>query len=524
MPLDALPGELIALVLQSCDSFYTLRDMILTSKTLYTVWKCNQRIILWDVGQAAIPGFTDALIAVRATTISKDSILAGDLPPHPFPTSTLSGDAIKPTLAEIQHIQSFAKLARYLEHRTRDPSNKDRAFLPHRWYFDSLSWESQTWSIWRENYHRTVYRYLTAGAVLCRAYYEPLVSDRKPQGALSSLLSILEGIAGRDSESEYPAWYTEEEKRYLATIPLYDCRMYEQWGSAFEALEEIFIQESGKQSQAQQTGDIYKPQPSEGLGATFFKTFTPKHAPTNSKHPNPHPLNPTHSETLFTSLLQFLHLIDGDIRCFISLPGDTPVENPSHPVQHSLSVFLFGSFTFMDVNIRQCNNPLSGGAHCQCLSAFARTSLPDLTSHSLATSDPNPSGSGTGSSNTNMDMKYLAFPSMHNHLKKIHDASGIPNCYGHPILKTPPPSSFFIEYMMRKYFGLRFSAYMFDATVEVRAAWFAFHQAGGVFTGYAPRDGPEGKGGYVGNDLLVRDTETQGDWPVPVFDEDAWYY
>lgn len=83
---------------------------------------------------------------------------------------------------------------------------------------------------------------------------------------------------------------------------------------------------------------------------------------------------------------------------------------------------------------------------------------------------------------------------------------------------------------MRKYFGLRFACTMFDSTREIRCAWYAFHQFGGVFTGFGPAHRPglgdddddddEGET-YVGQDLLVSVDEPS---PVPCFDEHAWYY
>lgn len=62
--LDSLPEELLALVLQNCDSFSQLRSLVLTSKRLHDAWTCNQRVILWTVSQKAIVSFSDSLIAV----------------------------------------------------------------------------------------------------------------------------------------------------------------------------------------------------------------------------------------------------------------------------------------------------------------------------------------------------------------------------------------------------------------------------------------------------------------------------
>ncbi|KAL4796315.1 hypothetical protein BDV19DRAFT_398365 [Aspergillus venezuelensis] len=494
MSLDALPEELIALTLRNCDSFYTLQNLIQSSQAIHDVWELNQRSILWDVGQADIPAFSDALIAVRATNIAKASILNGHLPPTPFPISTLSGETNKPTLDETKSVLSLAKLANYLESRTRCPKNKERGFLPHKWYFDSLAWSSQTWVIWRENYHRALYRYFIAGAILCRAYYEPLISESRPKDFLSSLTGILGGVSsrirGRDTDpaspSEYPVWYTEEEKRYMGTIPIYDSQAYEQWGDAFGPLEELFVQESRKRSYNKPPSP-HKPTKSGWLGKTLYGAF-------GSKAKNPFSLDAAHSETLFNDIMGLLHLIDGDIRSLILLPGDTPAENTSHPISHSLQLFPFGSFTLMDIRIRKSVNPLSS-----------------TTESNTAYASPTPIPPSSS---------VLSFSAMHNHLKKIQDCSGLPNCYfSDPLLKTPLPSSFFIEYMLRRYFGLRFAVDMCDATVEVRAAWFAFHQYAGVFSGFVPLC--QGCG-YVGWNMLAEDIGRQ--WPMPVYNEDAWYY
>lgn len=76
---------------------------------------------------------------------------------------------------------------------------------------------------------------------------------------------------------------------------------------------------------------------------------------------------------------------------------------------------------------------------------------------------------------------------------------------------------------MRKYFRLRFACTMFDSTHEIRCAWYAFHQFGGVFTGFGPGPGSDEDEDitYVGQDLLVSADEPT---PVPCYDEHAWYY
>lgn len=395
----------------------------------------------------------------------------------------------------MKHALEFAHLAQYLEGKTRSPVGKRREFLPDMWYFDSLVWTPRTWQVWRENYHRAVYRYLTAGAVLCRAYYAALVSERKPAGFLSSLLSTLEGIAVR-SNREYPEWFTEDEKRYLSTIPLYDSQAYAHWESAFKPLEEIFVSESKKQSQL--LGPVTPPQPAEGLSQCLQCIF-------GAEAKNLQSLHPTHADTLFQQTLQFLSLIDDDIRLLIALPGDTPLEPIDNPINPpSTTAFLFGSFTPMNITIRR------GQCQCKCIttSAFATPLLPPLNSKSLPTVTPS---------------QYLSFSNMHNYLKKVHDASSLPNCYSDPLRKTPPPISFFSEYMMRKYFRLRFACTMFDSTHEIRCAWYAFHQFGGVFTGFGPGPGSDEDEDitYVGQDLLVSADEPT---PVPCYDEHAWYY
>ncbi|KAL5333537.1 hypothetical protein BJX70DRAFT_406129 [Aspergillus crustosus] len=517
MTLESLPEEIISLILQSCGSFSQLRCLILCCKTTHDVWMSNQRTILWAVGQTAIPGFSDALIAVRATNISKKYILRGELPPDPFPVSTLPGTSSKPELEEIKQVRSFTHLARYLETHTRSPHDKRPDFLPHRWYFESLSWEPEVWDEWREGYHRAIYQYLTAGAVLCRAYYEPILSSARPRGFLSSLVGLLAGVfvsrsqGGGDEDGDgdtqeddgYPTWFSKEEQRYLQTVPIYDSHQHDSdaWERAFKPLEEIFLAESRKQACPRQnstTSTQHSTSNPKDSKKAIYHTF-------GSRSKNPHSLSPAHAETLFHQILQFLHLIDGDIRYQISLPGDTPAENTSDPLSHSLSCFLFGSFTLMDIRIRQYpTSPTASASASAFAYAFATPTLPILTPETL----PNAPSK-----------EYLSFGNMHNYLKKVHDISGLANCYGNnPIRKTPPPASFFVEYMLRRYFGLRFSEAMFDSTVEGRCAWCAFHQFGGVFL-----DDGNGVGetGYVGGDLLER---VDGERSLAVFREDAWYY
>lgn len=345
--------------------------------------------------------------------------------------------------------------------------------------------------MWEENYHRAVYFYLTAGAVLCRAYLEPLLDTNKPKRFLDSLVGILEGrrntLGGsRDREREgqsqrYEDWFTEEEKAYIRGIPLYNSQASSQWVEKFSELESLLLQQTRSRSLHIPRQSVSHPHPYSGLKKPLLQLYG-----RNSR--NPGSLDKKHHETLFNSLLQFLYLIDGDMRYLISLPGDTTDQNQSpNEVVHSTQAFLYGSFTLMDITIRRGKGGNEG--------IFAGP-----------LSSPSPSDIS----------KVSTFPYMHNYLKKIHDASGLPNTHGDPIWKTPPLVTFFIEYMLRRYFGLRFRYTMFDATLEVRCAWCAFHQYGGVFTGYGP-----GCGCSIGGDLLM---SMESESPPVVFDQDAWYY
>ncbi|KAL2825043.1 hypothetical protein BDW59DRAFT_172546 [Aspergillus cavernicola] len=506
--ITTLPEEILTLILQSCTSFSQLTNLLLASKSTHAAWIHNQRSILWHVGQAAIPGFTDALIAVRATTIASESLLNGQLPPpDPFQFSSLSGSRNKPNLEDVNQIQNLAKLATYLERRTRCPRAKTPNFPPHKWHFDSLSWKhNNTWTLWRDGYHRAVYRYLTAGAVLSRTYFAPVVSSsgcsKKPRGFLNSLVTVLEGIE-EARESEYPDWFSDRERAYLSTVAVYDSQGYERWGGeGFSALEEIFVRGSTSTSTTSTptttssssrkgvvSGRGIQPseEQEEGLEKSLYGIF-------GTKAKNMQNLDPAHAEELFSQILQFLYLVDGDIRYLISLPGDTPREDEGEMMKiGSVNAILFGSFTPMRINIRRKEDGTEA--------AFATTLLPKLDSRML--------------NDSTTTREYLGFQNMHNYLQKVWDVGGIANCYDDPIRKTPPPVSFFVEYMLRKYFGLRFAVTMFDSTVENRCAWYAFHQFGGMFTGSGPSSW------YVGQDLLQ---SVDDPIPTPCYDEYACYY
>lgn len=111
---------------------------------------------------------------MRATEIVKEAQKAGKLPPDPFPIVELSGNVRSPSFDEFKKTLDVHHFARCIEHILSLPDDGSR----HSCYLDDIPEEPLTLRRWRENLHRAIYRVMLAGAVLARAYHEPLFFSR----------------------------------------------------------------------------------------------------------------------------------------------------------------------------------------------------------------------------------------------------------------------------------------------------------------------------------------------------------
>ncbi|KAL8381994.1 hypothetical protein RB595_005991 [Gaeumannomyces hyphopodioides] len=166
------PVELVIEFLSHSENLGDLRNLILTCKYVHAVWKTRAGTIIWSVGRRAIPGFKEALEAVRATEMVKAALVRNLMPPTIDP-KTLCGMQNRPTVAELGTVLQFQHLVRCLEQIYRKGSYLPKMWLTRR-QDGKRSMEPKnlpgTDAEWDRNYRspfsRAIYRLLLVGAVL----------------------------------------------------------------------------------------------------------------------------------------------------------------------------------------------------------------------------------------------------------------------------------------------------------------------------------------------------------------------
>lgn len=179
-------------------------------------------------------------IQVRATTIVKEAVLAGELPPHPFPTMELCGRPGRyPSRYELKLIFDFEHFVRYIE----------SAISSHKpWEnFSELPWANspdlQLDRRWR--FYSAMYRTLLAGAVLYRTYNEPLVQG-ETNGPPNFLGDWIEAWR-EDIDENFSQGFTNAEFEYLRSFPVYNLEAHSAEAEEqpyFQGLVELFVNES----------------------------------------------------------------------------------------------------------------------------------------------------------------------------------------------------------------------------------------------------------------------------------------
>ncbi|KAH1548949.1 hypothetical protein KXX57_001227 [Aspergillus fumigatus] len=160
------------IIIQILNHFETVEEVVVCAsacRRFHGVWLCHAPQVIWTIAQRQILAFNDALMAVRATKIVLESFEKEELPPDPFPLSTLSGPVRKPSISEFQQVRDLEHLAKCAEQifveEGRGLKDEIRNDQP-----DGAT----LWVRWRERFHSSIYRVLLAGAILSRAYQEPM--------------------------------------------------------------------------------------------------------------------------------------------------------------------------------------------------------------------------------------------------------------------------------------------------------------------------------------------------------------
>ncbi|KAK2802111.1 hypothetical protein FQN50_007475 [Emmonsiellopsis sp. PD_5] len=224
-------------------------------------------------------------MAARATQIVKVALRNGELPPDPFPIDELSGEINRPDRHELRDVYGFHHFARCLEKLCRSrrairQMGRDEA--------------PGFWKHWQERLHSSIYRFYLAGAVLYRAYQEPLL-----QGTMNGPPDFLSDFAIEEHMHLSPERVTNDDAEFLLKYPAYNLNAYEEHGSIFKPLADLFANEAKKRALREDSAKpIWTDSGSESTWAKFS---------TNPGRPNPVDL------ILFHETVQFL-LIHETIR------------------------------------------------------------------------------------------------------------------------------------------------------------------------------------------------------------------
>ncbi|KAH8752159.1 hypothetical protein F5882DRAFT_267742, partial [Hyaloscypha sp. PMI_1271] len=206
--------EISSRIFEYCDDFTDVSALASACKHTHRVWVTSQPTIIWSVGRSQIRSFDDALMAmkkqVRATAIVLKSYQAGSLPPAVVMNS-LSGASKLPHLAELKEVLSMQHLVRCIEYM----------------YFSSTTrHQDSEGNLFQDlkfgNFYRAIYRLLLAGAVLARAYMEPLFRAREEGGKGSFFLRCGTDYWAEDVEDIADAYPMEEDFAYIRQSPVFN--------------------------------------------------------------------------------------------------------------------------------------------------------------------------------------------------------------------------------------------------------------------------------------------------------------
>ncbi|KAK2776962.1 hypothetical protein FQN53_002468 [Emmonsiellopsis sp. PD_33] len=424
--MQSLSVEIILRIFQSCDNFRDIVSCSSTCKILRRVWDVHQRSIIWNVGKTQIPAFNDALMAVRATQIVKVALQNGELPPDPFPIGELSGEINRPYGHELEDVYGFQHLARCLQILCR---SRCSGMQPGDTEAPGF------WEHWQERVHSSIYRFYLAGAVLYRAYQEPPL-----QGTINGPRGFLDDCSFVDGDPSYytAGRVTNPEAEFLLKYPAYNFNAYEEHGSIFKPLADLFANEAKKRVQRDDS-----PKPiwiDSGPESTWAKYST-----------TPGPPDPV-DLILFHETVQFIlihetiqdsmyrHEALQDSMC-MRVTTDTD-QFPVLPNEHAEGIRRIQAIRFSSYVLEQVSMP----------SEIKNGKGIEVKSHSLHDLDT-PMDEQTKSPFQRGGIQAVLYT--------LFERLGEPNHYDESS-PCEPPELLFIEYLLRNYLGMQFIDHAFQ--------------------------------------------------------------
>ncbi|GIJ89113.1 hypothetical protein Asppvi_008042 [Aspergillus pseudoviridinutans] len=406
------------IIVQILKYFETVEEVVVCAsacRRFHDVWLCHAPQIIWTIGPKQILAFDDALMAVRATEIVLESFQKEELPPDPFPFSTLSGAVRKPSLREFQQVRDFEHLAKCAEqiYVEDEEALKDEI---QRGQPDGTA----LWVLWRERFHSSIYRVLLAGAVLYRAYQEPMYMAANWE--LPNFLDkYVEALASDDMSSEPVGG---DELDYLMTFAPYNLGESGGIHSSFKNLGEFLVQQGKKRAQRQK-----------------LHTQTTAILPTFA---TPNGLSDSEAAVLFIELGQLLFALE----LLVGIQGRPPIiVNGSGSEEHGRTRF---APDLLRKPARTTPVVLFGTFFPEYISTPA-LATDAVDSHLVATPVCRSSETRPGA----------GFQHIYLFLYDLHRMAGRDNEFSSQN-PAPYPHHQFFEYMFREYLGLRFVDSEFD--------------------------------------------------------------
>ncbi|KAL2810171.1 hypothetical protein BJX63DRAFT_434574 [Aspergillus granulosus] len=238
-----VPREILGIIFASCDKFQQVTALASTCKLLHSIWESNAPRIIWSVGQSDIFLFNEVLILIRATALVIKHLQDAQLPPHPLPFALLSGDTVKPTLAELHSVLDVEHLVRCMRWRMcgqGDSANHQLGTQREKKLCDDCIVRGQS-------VHRAFYRLFLIAAALSGLFHEPLLSKDKdanrPPDFLVQYKREIEAMEGAEGSDD---WETEQvlstsDIGYLMEFPVYRLQDFDAYDGALGQLAEFLV-------------------------------------------------------------------------------------------------------------------------------------------------------------------------------------------------------------------------------------------------------------------------------------------
>ncbi|KAJ0426157.1 hypothetical protein BJY00DRAFT_307659 [Aspergillus carlsbadensis] len=237
--LLGLSREILGQVFASCDGLRQVTAFASACKLLHSVWDNDASRIIWSVARSEIFLFDQAFVLIRATALVTKHLQNAELPPHPLPLASLSGDVVNPTLAALHFVLSVEHLVRCM--RARRCARGDSG--DHQYGTRREGKELCEECVARgENVHSAFYRLFLIAAALCGSFQEPLLSKdaNRPMDFLVQYKREVE--AAKKSEGS-EGWEAEQvlsasDIGYLIQFPVHRLQYFDSYDFAFGELAE----------------------------------------------------------------------------------------------------------------------------------------------------------------------------------------------------------------------------------------------------------------------------------------------